>query len=355
MNQWINKYDSMETAMARPTVALIFAPEIQRQVISPATREAMAQAFNLVGPTAEGKVTPEQAMELLKDADGCMTGWGSPTLSAEVLAKAPKLKIAAHSAGTVKFFVSDAFFERGIAVTSASAVLAVHVADFTMGLILVGIKNVFELSESVLERDRLGTTSWWDKSAGHRPPEDPRGCTVGVIAASHVGRNLLKLLPAFEIKALLYDPYVSAEQARALNAEKVELDELFSRSDAVCCHAPSIPATKHMVNAERLAKMKHGAIFINNSRGSCVDESALVNELKQKRIWAYLDVFEPEPPPPGSPLYSCPNLTMTPHIAGCQGRGRQKLGEQAFKELTSFFAGQPLQYPLTSKMLEVMG
>jgi phosphoglycerate dehydrogenase-like enzyme len=341
--------------MAKPNVALIFALDIQRQVLSPATREAMSQAFNLVGPTTEGKVTPEQAMELLKDADGCMTGWGSPALTAEVLAKAPKLKIAAHSAGTVKFFLSDAFFERGIVVTSASAAIAVHVADFTLGLIILGIKNAFQLSESVVERNKLGTTSYWNKSAGYRPPNDARGSTVGVIAASHVGRNLLKLLPPFEIKALLYDPYVSAEQARALNAEKVELDELFSRSDAVCCHAPSIPATRHMVNAERLAKMKDGAIFINNSRGSCVNEDALVNELKKKRIWAYLDVFDPEPPPPGSPLFSCPNLTMTPHIAGSQGRGRLKLGEQAFKELTSFFAGQPLQYPLTKKMLEVMG
>jgi len=331
------------------TVALIFSLDIQRQVISPALREKMAQTFNLLSPTAEGKVTQEQAAEMLRDADGCMTGWGSPSLSAEVLAKAPKLRIAAHSAGSVKPFVSDALFERGIVVTSASAQIAVDVAHFTIGIIVIGMKNIMELSPRVTRGEFRGITGTYRKA------DDPRGCTVGVIGASHVGRNVLKLLPHFEMRALLYDPFVSAAQARALHAEKVELDELFERSDVVSCHAPSIPATRHMVNAARLAKMRDGALFINTARGSCVDEQALVAELKRKRIWAFLDVFDPEPPPPGSPLFTCPNLTMTPHIAGCVGRGRLKLGEQAFDELAAFFTGKPVQYPITKDMLERIG
>lgn len=330
-------------------VALIFSLDIQRQVISPALREKMAQTFSLLSPTAEGKVTQEQAAEMLRDADGCMTGWGSPNLSAEVLAKAPKLRIMAHSAGSVKPFVSDALFERGIVVTSAAAAIAVDVAHFTVGLIVVGMKNVMELSARVAKgefRDIQGT---------HRKADDPRDCTVGVIGASHVGRAVLKLLPHFEMKALLYDPYVSANQARALRAQKVELDELFERSDVVSCHAPSIPATRHMVNAARLARMRAGAVFINTARGSCVDEQALVAELQKRRIWAFLDVFDPEPPPPGSPLLTCPNLTMTPHIAGSVGRGRFRLGEQACSELEAYFAGRPVQYPVTKEMLERIG
>ena len=85
-----------------------------------------------------------------------------------------------------------------------------------------------------------------------------------------------------------------------------------------------------------------------------MDENALVEELKKKRIWAFLDVYDPEPPPPGSPLYGCPNLTMTPHIAGSVGRGRLALGAQAYKELCAFFSGQPVQYPVTQKMLATM-
>ena len=334
--------------MARRTVAVIFSFDIQRQIVSPAVRERMAQEFSLLLPAAEGKVTPEHAAEMLRDADGCMTCWGSPNLSAELLAKAPKLRIVAHSAGSVKFLVSDALFERGIVVTSAAAEIAVDVAQFTIGEIILGLKNVMELSPHVAQGEFRGIK-------GHCAPDDPRGAIVGVISASHVGRNVLKLLPHFGMPALLYDPYVSSSQAQALGAEKVELDELFERSDVVTCHAPSIPATRHMVNAARLAKMRDGAVFVNTARGSCVDEQALVTELQKRRIWAFLDVFDPEPPPPGSPLHSCPNLTMTPHIAGSVGRGRLRLGAQALSELEAYFTGKPVQYPVTKDMLEQTG
>ncbi|MGD0088334.1 MAG: hydroxyacid dehydrogenase [Planctomycetota bacterium] len=334
--------------MAKRTIAMIFSFDIQRQIVSPATRDKMAQEFNVVLPPAEGKVTPERAADMLRDADGCMTGWGSPNLSAEVLAQAPKLRIVAHSAGSVKPFVSDALFERGIVVTSASAEIAVDVAHFTVAEIVIGVKNVMELSAHVAQGEFHGIK-------GHCPPNDPRGCTVGVISASHVGRRVLQLLPHFGLQALLYDPYVSSSQARAMGAEKVELDELFERSDVVTCHAPSIPATRHIVNGARLAKLRDGAVFVNTARGSCVDEEALVSELQKRRIWAFLDVFDPEPPPPGSPLYGCPNLTMTPHIAGSCGRGRLKLGEQALSELEAYFSGRPVQFPVTKDMLERIG
>jgi phosphoglycerate dehydrogenase-like enzyme len=216
------------------------------------------------------------------------------------------------------------------------------------------MKNVMEVAPAMAQGNWVQTHNT-TPSGVFKAPDDARGCTVGVISASHVGRNLLKLLPAFDIKALLYDPFVTAEKAREMNAEKVELDAIFEHSDVVCCHAPSIPETHHMVNAARLAKMKKGAIFINNSRGTLVDEKALVDELKKRRIWAFLDVYDPEPPPSGSPLYGCPNLTMTPHIAGCVGRGRLRLGAQAFAELSSFFVGQPVRYPVTQKMLATIG
>lgn len=336
--------------MAKPTVALLVTQDLQKVILSPETREAMTKKFNVVSTSVAGPVTPEIAAELLKDADGCMTGWGAPKLTAELLAKAPKLKIAAHSAGTVKPIVSDALYERNIVVTTCAPVIAVDVADFTLGLIIVGMKNVMQLSANLAQHKD------WKKAneAAFRPADDPRGATVGIISASQVGRCLLKLLPHLGITALLYDPFVTADQARKLGAEKVEIDAIFERSDVVCCHAPSIPATKHIINAERLAKMRDGAVLINNARGSCLDEKALVAELHRKRIWAFLDVFDPEPPPPESPLYTCPHLTLTPHIAGCVKRGRLRLGEQAFSELKAFFAGKPVKHGVTKKMLDTM-
>jgi phosphoglycerate dehydrogenase-like enzyme len=169
-----------------------------------------------------------------------------------------------------------------------------------------------------------------------------------------VGRRVLQLLAHFDVQVLLYDPYVTAEEARSLGAEKVELDELFARSDIVSVHAPALPETRHLVNAARLALMKDGAVLINTARGALVDEAALVEELRRRRLWACLDVTDPEPPPPGSPLLSCPNLTLTPHLAGSIGRARARLGALAAEELRRFFAGEPPLYQVTQEMLSRM-
>lgn len=325
---------------SQPVVAVLISGKMQQQMFTDATRRKLTERFTVRWPEAEERVTPEEAAGLLRDADGCYGGWGMPQLNATTLAHADKLRILAYSAGSVKGAVSDEVWKRGITVTSAAAENAVDVAHFTLGIMLLAVKNFVELSSSGAQKECWGRN-------GHRPPDDFRGCTVGIIAASHIGKLVLKLLEPFGVERLLCDPYITAADARALGATKVELDDLFRRSDIVSLHAPKTPETRHMVNAQQLALMRDGAVFINTSRGALVDEYALVAELQKRRIWAYLDVTDPEPPPPGSPLWTCPNLTLTPHIAGALGRGRKFMGQLALDELERFFSGQTLRYPVT--------
>ncbi len=331
--------------MSKPTVAILFPRPIQRQVLDESTIARLDAAFATRYMTSDDKPDPKECEDLIAGADGCMTGWSSPALDAGLLACAPNLKIVAHSAGSVKPFVTEELWERGIVVTSAASAIAVDVAHFTLALMIVGRKNVMELAP------QAGQGSWY-RTKAHRPPDDLRGCTVGLIGASHIGRLLCSLLKSFEVEILLYDPFIDRNGAAALGASKVELEELFRSSDVVSVHAPSVPATKHMVGETQFSLMKDGATFINTSRGSLVDETALVAELKRGRIWAFLDVTDPEPPPAGSPLYNCPNLTLTPHIAGSIGRARKQLGRRAAEELLRFFAGEPQISPVTKEMLE---
>jgi phosphoglycerate dehydrogenase-like enzyme len=331
----------------KPVVAVLISRKMQEQMFTDAARSEFVERFDVRWPDAEEKVTPEQVVELLRGAEGCYGGWGMPALNEKTLVHAERLRILAYSAGSVKGLVGDEVWKRGIVVTSAAADNAVDVAHYTLGVMLLSVKNYIELSSSGVKK------SWWGRD-GHRPPDDFRGCTVGIIAASYIGKLVLKLLEPFGVERLLYDPYVTAEQARALGAEKVELDEIFRRSDIVSLHAPNIPETRHLVNAQRLALMKDGAAFINTSRGALVDETALVAELQHRRIWAYLDVTDPEPPPPGSPMWTCPNLTITPHIAGALGRGRKSMGQLAIDELKRFFAGQSPLHPMTKDLLARM-
>ncbi|MGG2479179.1 NAD(P)-dependent oxidoreductase, partial [Rhizobium sp. BR5] len=107
-------------------------------------------------------------------------------------------------------------------------------------------------------------------------------------------------------------------------------------SDVISLHAPSLPQTRHMIGAEELARMKDGATLINTARGALVDEDALLAELKTGRIEAVIDVTDPEVPPPDSPLYSLPNVFLTPHIAGATGLERARLGDMAIAEIERF-------------------
>ena len=157
---------------------------------------------------------------------------------------------------------------------------------------------------------------------GWRSPDIPVdeqhlfGATVGIVGASDVGRVVLRLLRPFDAKVLLYDPYLSAEEARALAVEQVSLDDLFARADIVSLHAPSIPETRHMVGAAQLRRMRDGALLVNTARGSLIDQEALVHEAGSGRIRVALDVTTPEPLPGDSPLRAMPNVIITPHLAG---------------------------------------
>ncbi|MEK7766221.1 MAG: NAD(P)-dependent oxidoreductase, partial [bacterium] len=209
----------------RPRIGVLVGKGVLAEVKDEATAARLEERFELVWPAGNG-IGPDEARRLLAGASGCITGWGSPVLAAELLAVAPALRIVAHAAGTVKPVVSEALWERGIVVTCAAGAIAVDVAQYAVALMVIGRKNVMELAPLV-------AAGRWSPTAGRRRPGDLRGCTVGVIGASRVGRAVLGLLARYDVAALLADPYVTAEEAGKLGARAVALDDLFRLSDVV--------------------------------------------------------------------------------------------------------------------------
>jgi phosphoglycerate dehydrogenase-like enzyme len=227
-------------------------------------------------------------------------------------------------------------------VTSTAPALAVDVAETTLGLIIVGMKRVWPLARHVREGG-WRESPWW-------PARELFRKEVGIIGAGNVGRHVIKLLQAFDVHVLVYDPFISSDEAAQLGAEKVALEKLLKHSDIVSLHAPARPETYHMLNAERLALMKDDALLINTARGSLI-EAALINELSKGRLFAFLDVTDPEPPAAESPLRRLDNVVVMPHIAGCiENCGR--MGELAVEELRRFFAGEPALYPIRPEMFD---
>ncbi|MET7616507.1 hydroxyacid dehydrogenase [Streptomyces sp. NPDC005408] len=331
----------------RPAVLLAMGPGIAERLFADRHRDRLATLARtdprLIAHDLAA-ATPAVAAALA-EADVLFTCWGATPLTAEILDRAPRLRAVVHAAGSVKHHITDACWERGIAVTSAAAANALPVAEYTLAAILFAGKHVLR---SAQRYEKLRTDYDWRRElagAGNYRR------TVGIVGASRIGRRVIELLRPFDVDVLLYDPYVSAAEAAGLGVVPAELDELCGRSGIVTVHAPQLPATRHMLDARRLALMPDGTTVINTARGSLIDETALLAELVSGRLHAVLDVTDPEVPPADSPLYTLPNVLLTPHIAGSLGNELHRLTDLSLDELERFAAGLPFADPVHSAAL----
>ena len=286
----------------------------------------------------------DRARDLLGRAEVLVGHWGCPTLTDDVLELAPNLRLFAYAAGTVKWQVTDAVWERDLLVTSAAAANAVPVAEYTLAAILFSVKGVFSFVE--LERDR---------SARVPLPFDRFGAVgrrIGLVGASHVGRLVIDLLAGHQMDVAVADPYLSDDEAAALGVRRMELDELCAWCDVLSLHAPDVETTKGMIGAEQLAALRDGVTLVNTARGALVDTGALVAELRSGRLSAVLDVTEPEPLPEDHELRRLPNVVLTPHVAGAVGSELVRLADLAIDEVARFAAGEPPRYPVRRSDLD---
>ena len=167
--------------------------------------------------------------------------------------------------------------------------------------------------------DRLVRAGQWKSSKlGEEQEHELAGKTVGIIGAGMIGRTIARRLSGFEVKLIYHDPVrLSGEDEAKLNMSYRGLDELLRESDVVSLHAPSNKSTHHLICDRTLGLMKRDAILINTARGELVDEAALYRALKDGTIWAAgLDAYDREPPDPKNPLFTLPNIVLTPHAAG---------------------------------------
>lgn len=279
------------------------------------------------------------AIALLKECEIGIGSWGTPRPDEQLTPACPKLKLWVHAAGTVKQMFGPHLDGRDLAICSCAPAIAECVAEITLGELIIGLKRVLE------------------NNAANRKGKSPKpansltlACaTIGVIGASQVGRNVLRMLKPFGPSILLYDPFVSEDEAAALGARKCEdLIEICRRSHAVTMHTPNIPETKKMLNARHFQAMRDDCIVVNTARGDCLDEAALIAELQKGRLFAYLDVSSPEPAADDSPLRKLPNVIYTSHMAGGPDA---RIGRQAVDDVAAFLKGEHPKMLVTRDML----
>lgn len=331
----------------RPKLAFAMQADRTKYVFDAEALTRLASSCDIVQAAPLEEFSSAAAKAVLAQVDILVTGWGCPMVTADVVRSAPGLKLIAHAAGTVKYTLDHSVYDAGIRVTHAADANAVPVAEFTLASIIFANKRVFELRDKYrADPGRRSSYMLMDEPIGnyHR--------TVGLVGASRIGRRVAKMLRGFDFTVLLSDPFVQPGDPVLDGVELVDLDSLMARSDVVSVHAPALPSTRAMIGAKQFRLMRDGAAFINTARGAVVDEAALIAELQTGRIHAVIDVTEPEIPERNSPLYSLPNVFLTPHVAGAVGTERLRLGEMAIEEIERFVAGERLEFEIEPALLE---
>ncbi len=289
--------------------------------------------------------TREELADALTGVDVCITGWGAVKFTEEVLKKADKLRLIAHTGGTVQPLYTDALYDRGIHVMSGNECYAESVGEGVIAYILAAQRRLVRFANEMNDQGWHGGDSYneglFDKS-------------IGLIGFGATARHTARLLKVFRPKLYINADHVSAEEAAQYGAQKATKEQIFSECDIVSLHTAATPQTYHEINEELLNRMKDGALLVNTARGSVIDEAALAKVLAKGNIRAVLDVYEKEPLPMNSPLRGLQNALLIPHMAGPTVDRRAHITHRLLTEIPNVLAGKTSELTITRERAQWM-
>lgn len=289
-----------------------------------------------IRPMLEGVaelIGPSAAIEELATCEAALdpgVQWNAARLDL-----APKLRVLSRiGVGYDNIDVKSAK-DRGITVCYTPHGPTVSTAEHAVALI-------FAAAKTVAYADRDVRAGRWHTHFMTLKGMELKDRVLGLVGLGRIGGQVAKIMQAVGMHVIACDPLLNNEQAERLGLRKFEdLDDLLAQSDVVSLHAPSTPATRHLINVDRLGIMKHGAILINTARGPLVDEHALAEALRSGRLAsAGLDVFEREPIEFNNPLLKLENVVLTDHIASHTWAGHHRLYEMAVKHALQVLRGE---------------
>jgi len=283
--------------------------------------------------------TEEDVIEAAANADGLIVGYAQ--ITDRVLGALPKCRIVSRYGIGVDMIDIQAATKRGVVVTNVPDFCLDEVADHTMALLLALARKLVTLDRAVRD-GRAVKEGHWDTIGVAGPVYRLSNQTLGIIGLGQIGRCVMKRAQAFGMKVLSApDPAVSTEEAAALGATVLPLEEMLAEVDYLTLHVPLLDSTQHLINANRLALMKQSAAIINTSRGPVIDEAALVDALRDGRLaGAGLDVYEIEPFSPDNPLCTMENVVLSSHAAWYSEDAMRDVKVKAARAVADFLRGR---------------
>lgn len=276
----------------------------------------------------------DKLLDAVADADGILSH-PATRFDREVLDKAPRLRVISNIAVGYDNVDVAACTERGIAVCNTPGVLTDATADVTLALMLAVCRRVVEADALT----RAGQWRYWTPLL--MVGQDLTEATLGIVGMGRIGLEVAHRAKGFRMRILYHNRRRRPDAEAELGATYVDLPTLLAESDFVTLHVPATPETRHMIGAAELARMKPTAYLINAARGSVLDQAALVEALRERRIaGAGLDVYDPEPIAPDDPLLKLKNCVLMPHVGAATLRTRQRMSELAARNLLAVLQGQ---------------
>ncbi len=332
--------------MAKKRALFLINPNQIRDVFGPEARLQVATLVHVHANCYNAKSFGE-ATEDLSAISLILGGWGMPKLDEVFFQRLPNVRAVFYSGGAVGRMVDEHFFARNVPLTNAHVPNGFPVAEYSAAMIQLCLKQTFQMAANT-RAARAHVRS--DLVAGAYKS------TVGILSLGAIGREVVKRIRLSDVDVIAFDPFCSSAAAQALGVTLVSLDEVFARADVVSCHTPWLPETENLLRGSHFASMKPRASFVNTARGAIVNEPEMISVLQSRPdLYAVLDVTWPEPPAPDSPLFTLPNVMLTPHIAGSLGPERLRLGQTAVDEMARWLKGEPLHHLVSPQYARAYG
>ncbi|MSR84814.1 MAG: hypothetical protein EXS58_18180 [Candidatus Latescibacteria bacterium] len=321
--------------------------------VDPADWERLSQVVEPLRPSTRESLSEDQLIAALQGGVQGLIRMGGllPELTRRVLENAPQLRLVGIRGDRFGRGIDlPAAAGRGIKVVDTDNIASSQpVAEWDLALMILCLRN----AGTVFRQMMAGSETWASTQNEEGVNGELTGKRVGLLGCGHVGQRLIELLGPFRVDLRVCDPYLPAEVAARLGIVCGELDEVIGHAEILVVQVPHTPKTEGMIGARELGLLRRGGILINCSRGKVLDQGALIKRLEAGELVAGLDVFDPEPLPADSVLRRLPNVFATPHIAWCAPHAFSRYFSTMAGEFERFFKGEPLQYELTLRMVDI--
>ncbi len=281
--------------------------------------------------TGRQAFTKEELMEYIKDVDILFTGWGTPRVDADVMKAANRLKIHAHTGGSVANMISKEEYEQGVIVLSGNDLFAKSVAEGCLAYTLMALRCMYE---DVVSMKHGG----WKRVPGRNSGLIQK--KIGLVGFGAITKYYIKLLQWFEPEILVASERLTQEEAAKWGVRVASKEEIFETCDVISLHGALNDTTRGNITGDLLKRIKPGALFVNTARAGLVDEEAMMKELRTGRFKAVLDVYHQEPLPLESELRNMDNVLAFPHMAGPTFDMREKVTLKLIKDIRAILDGR---------------